>query len=158
MKNQKVYHLSLIYKPSYVIKDVHGRHTNNREEVRFDVGVMTSFQDLVSVCSKINHTNAYHPKTLQSKFRFWGTSFDKRDPIPRDAEKIVSPDEALEIMMNGPKNSFREKEYYEDNDFDFEAAEKREMDIINREIMEYEYEEFVQEMEYSKKNYSDAVY
>lgn len=145
MQSQKVYHLNLIYKPSYVIKDVHGRHTNNREEARFEVGVMTSFQELVEVCSKINHTNAYVPVTLPEKFSFWGTSFDKRDPVPRDAGKIVSATEALEIMMNGPKNLIQEDDY-EEEDVDFEEAERREMNRLEKEMMEEQYEDFIQEM------------
>lgn len=157
MESQKVYHLSLIYKPSYVIKDFHGRHTNNREEARFDVGVMNSFQDLIKVCSKIDHTNAYVPKTLPSKFRFWGTSFDKRDPVPRDSIKMVTAEEALHIMLNGP-NMNNHLDEDEEKDYDFVEAERREMNLLKREMEEDEYEDFLADIEYRQKSYTSAVY
>lgn len=157
MENQKVYHLCMIYKPKYVIKDFHGRHTHNHSEVKVEVGVMENFQELVEVSSKIDHNNAYVPKNLPSTFGFWGTSFDKRDRIPRDSMKMVTADEALHIMLNGPRNNVYNNDD-EDEDYDFVEAERREMNLLKREMEEDEYEDFLADIEYRQKSYSNSVY
>lgn len=155
MESKKVYHLCMIYKPNYVIKDFHGRHTHNHTEVKFEVGVMENFQELVKVSSKIDHTNAYVPNNIPKTFGFWGTSFDKRDRIPRDSMKMVTADEALHIMLHGPnKNNYED----EDTDFDFVEAERREKEMLRREMDEDDYEDFLADIEYRQKSYTDAVY
>jgi len=146
MENQKVYHLTMIYKPKYVIKDVHGRHSNNNEEYKIEVGVLDNFDTLVSVCSKIDHTNAYIPPNLSGRFGFWGTSFDKRDPIQRDFIKMVSGEEALNIMLNGPTKYTNDQDD-EYDDMDFYETEKRQMEILKREIENEEYEEYLNNLE-----------
>lgn len=157
MEIQKVYHLSIIFKPKFVIKDFHGRHTHNHSEAKFDVGVLGNFQELVNVCAKIDHTNVHFPKNIPSNFGFWGTSFDKRDRTSRDSLKMVTAEEALHIMMNGPKSTGGYVDEYED-EMDFVEAERREMNLLKREMEEDEYEDFLADIVYGKKSYSDAVY
>lgn len=141
----KSYHLRMIYRPMYVIKDVHGRHASNREEVSVEVGVFDNFQDLVEVCSKIDHTNVYIPPKLVGKYGFWGTSFDKRDPTPRDMMKMVTKDEALQFMMYGPRQEMYDDEQEQPRDF-IEAEELERLDL-ERELEEEEYEEFLEDIE-----------
>jgi len=146
----KDYHLTMIYKPKYVIKDFQGRHTNNREEVKFDVGVFDNFQDLVDVCSQIDHTNAYIPRNISGKFGYWGTSFDKRTPVPRDSMKMVTKEQALHLMKNGPVVEETMDDDYEE--MDVWEREARENEIARREQEEEEYEEFVADLEFKMRN------
>lgn len=139
----------MIYRPRYVIKDVHGRHSKNHEEVSFEVGVFENFQDLVEVCSKINHTNAYIPSNLSGKFGFWGTSFDKRDPTPRDSLKMVTKEQAEYIMTHGPPAN--NMNYEEDDDMDLLEREAREREEMEKEDMEEGYESFLEDLGYIRR-------
>jgi hypothetical protein len=133
----------MIYRPRYVINDFHGRHSNNREEVSFEVGVFDNFQDLVEVCSKIDHSNAYIPPNLSSKYGFWGTSFDKRDPTSRDSMYMVTKDEALMIMTMGPRQHVHEEE----TPRDFMEAEAKERMELERDLDAENYEAFLEDIE-----------
>lgn len=143
-QNNKVYHLNMIYRPNHVIKDIQGRHTNVREEYIVQVGVLDNFKDLVEVCSRIDHTNAHIPKNLSKRFGFWGTSFDKRDPTPRDSLKMVTKEQAEHIMIHGPSGNNMERE--DDVYMDFLEREERERDEMNREQMEEDYEVFLEDI------------
>jgi len=147
----KVYHLTMIYKPKYVIKDIQGKHSNNREEVKFEVGVFDNFRDLVEVCSQIDHTNAYIPSNISGKFGYWGTSFDKKTPVPRDSMNMVTKEQALHRMKNGPQNNII-SDGDEDYNYDFTETERRLKEQLRREQDEDEYEEFVADLEFKMRN------
>lgn len=147
-QNNKVYHLSMIYRPKHVIKDIQGRHVNVREEYIVPVGVFDNFKDLVEVCSRIDHTNAHIPKNLSNRFGFWGTSFDKRDPTPRDSLKMVTKEQAEYIMTHGPPAN--NMDYEEDDDMDLFEREAREREEMEKEDMEEGYESFLEDLGYNR--------